>query len=332
MRKLFWIAVIVFIAATVFYLSGPKPEKPDYNTDLPVLDLSTHEVEAFVENKNASLNIKPGNESQIVWYDPINKTKTKVAVLYLHGFSASPREGFPTHIKFAEKFGCNLYLPLLSDHGIVTDEPMLELTANRLWESAKEAYALAKNLGDEVVVMSTSTGGTLALKLAATYPEIKGLINFSPNIEINDNWAFLLNKPWGLQIAQYTFKSDYRTVDATEEYKKYWYATYRLEAIVELQELVATAATREVFEKVKCPVFNGAYYRNEKNQDPVVRVSAIRKMHKQLGTPANKKKYVEFPNANTHIIACDLQSSAIPEVLTEIFSFAKEVLEMENEI
>ena len=34
--------------------------------------------------------------------------------------------------------------------------------------------------------MATSTGGTLALKLAAEYPDIAGLILLSPNIAIND--------------------------------------------------------------------------------------------------------------------------------------------------
>ena len=50
--------------------------------------------------------------------------------------------------------------------------------------------------------MATSTGGTLALKLAAEYPDIAGLILLSPNIAINDANAWVFNNHWGLQVAK----------------------------------------------------------------------------------------------------------------------------------
>ena len=57
-------------------------------------------------------------------------------------------------------------------------------------------------------------GGTLALKLAAEFPEIAGLVLLSPNISINDPNAWLLNNPWGLQIAR-MIKGKYNTSDDT---------------------------------------------------------------------------------------------------------------------
>ena len=247
MKKIFAILGVVVLIGIIVYFMGPTPDIPVYDPELPVISQNADELTEYVKAQNAAHKLKPGNEARIEWFDAYEKSKTKVAILYLHGFSASPREGFPTHIRFAEKYGCNLYLARLSDHGIDTTDAMYELTADRLWNSAKEAYAIAKNLGDEVVIMSTSTGGTLALKLAATYPEIKGLINFSPNMEINDPAAFLLNDPWGLQIARIVFSSDFRTVEAGDEYKKYWYAKYRLESVVALQELVETIAIPETY-------------------------------------------------------------------------------------
>ena len=51
--------------------------------------------------------------------------------------------------------------------------------------------------------MGTSTGGTQALQLAAAYPnDVAALILMSPNIEINDPNAWILNNHWGLQLAQ----------------------------------------------------------------------------------------------------------------------------------
>lgn len=324
MKKL---AVIILLLVVV-YLLGPSPDTPEYKTIIPSIPDTHMELEAFVHARNAMHKLKPGNEAKIIWDNPAKKSKTPVAVLYLHGFSASPREGFPTHVRFAQKYGCNLYLARLSDHGVDTTDAMYQLTADRLWNSALEAYAIARNLGTEVVIMSTSTGSTLALKLAATYPEVRGLINFSPNLAINDPAAFILNDPWGLQIARLVFGGKFRTVKASDEYKKYWHSTYRLEAIVALEELIETIATKDTYQKVECPVFSGVYYRDEENQDQVIKVSAVREMHQNLGTPAGKHILMEFPTANTHVIAGDLKSGAVPEVFDAISNFAEETLRM----
>lgn len=330
MKKIFAVFGGVVLIGIIIYFMGPTPDTPVYDPKLPVISQDADEITDYINTLNAAHKLKPGNEARIEWYDTNKKSKTKVAILYLHGFSASPREGFPTHVRFAEKYGCNLYLARLSDHGIDTTDVMYELTADRLWNSAKEAYAIAKNLGEEVVIMSTSTGGTLALKLAATYPEIKGLINFSPNLAINDPAAFLLNDPWGLQIARIAFSGDFRTIEAEEEYKKYWHTKYRLESLVSLQELVETIAIPLTYKNIKCPVFNGVYYRDKENQDPVIKVSAVRDMHEKLGTPEENKAYVEFPNAGNHVIAGDLQSGAIVEVFEAISEFAETQLGMRS--
>lgn len=330
MKKILAIVGAVVLIGIIIYFLGPTPETPVYNPELPVISQNVDGIVEYVKTQNAAHKLKPGNEARIEWYDANNKSKTEVAILYLHGFSASPREGFPTHVRFAEKYGCNLYLARLSDHGIDTTDVMFQLTADRLWNSAKEAYAIAKNLGTEVVIMSTSTGGTLALKLAATYPEIKGLINFSPNMEINDPAAFMLNDPWGLQIARIVFSGDFRTIEAEEEYKKYWHTKYRLESLVALQELIETIAIPKTYKNIKRPVFNGVYYRDKENQDQVIKVSAVRDMHAKLGTPEENKVYVEFPDAGNHVIAGDLQSGAIVEVFEAISEFAEKQLGMSS--
>lgn len=324
-----YILPAVLLAISIIYLLGPRPAQPAYDTALPDLPASAAALETYVESRESRHKIKPDNEARIVWADPAIKQKTPVAVVYLHGFSASRREGFPAHVRFAKKFGCNLYLARLSDHGIDTVPAMAYLTADRLWNSAKEAYAIGKQLGDEVVLMGTSTGSTLALKLASEYPEVKGLINFAPNIEINDPAAFLLDRPWGLQIARLYFGGKTRSVPSDSVYRRYWYDTYRLEATTELQRLLRTAAVPEVFEKITCPVWSGFYYRDEAHQDPTVKVSAIKEMHSALGTPAEKQAAVAFPHAETHVIACDLLSKSVDEVMRAAENFAEEVMGME---
>src|SRR5690606_38979129 len=118
MKKL--LAFILLLV--IVYFLGPSPKTPYYDVALPAIPENNREIVDFVNARNAMHIIKPGNEAKIVWSDPSEQSKTKVAVLYLHGFSASRREGFPTHVRFAEKYGCNLYLARLSDHGIDTTD------------------------------------------------------------------------------------------------------------------------------------------------------------------------------------------------------------------
>ncbi|RZK36500.1 MAG: alpha/beta hydrolase, partial [Pedobacter sp.] len=255
--------------------------------------------------------------------------QTEYAVVYLHGFSASKTEGNPVHLNLAKSLNANLYLARLADHGVDTIAPMQFFTADRLWESSKLAYAIGKKLGKKVILVGTSTGGTAALKLAATYPEINSLILLSPNVAINDKNAWLLNDPWGLQIARTVLGSDERKVDGrTEEYKKYWYTNYRIESLVELQEFVESTMQKSVFEKVRQPVLMLYYYKNELEQDPVVRVDAMLKMFDELGTPDNLKRKIAIPNAENHVLGSYITSKDLPSVETAIDNFVGNVLKV----
>ncbi len=177
--------------------------------------------------------------------------------------------------------------------------------------------------------MSTSTGGTVALMLAAEYPsDVYALISMSPNIAINDPAAFLLNDPWGLQIARLVMGSNYREWKGSEERLKYWNNKYRLESLVQLEELLEQSMTAETFSKVKQPSLTLYYYKNEKEQDPEVKVSAMVKMSGLLGTPDSLKTIVSVPNAGAHVIGSPLTSKDVEGVYKEMEKFAIEKLHL----
>lgn len=179
--------------------------------------------------------------------------------------------------------------------------------------------------------MGTSTGGTLALQLAAAYPEIAALILFSPNIAINDPNAWLLNDHWGLQIARLVKGSKFNTAANTDSaYKKYWYKQYRLEAASQLEELLETTMNTETFSKVKQPVLMLYYYKDEQHQDPVVKVSAMKEMFEQLGTLSAQKKMEAIPAAGGHVLGSEIVSKDIPAVENATALFMKDVLLMKS--
>lgn len=316
------------LALIAIYFLGSKPKQPIYNQQLPTIPSEAAALEEFIQANDAKHIIKPDNEARIVWNDS-TRQKTEYAVVYLHGFSASQKEGDPTHIRFAKRFGANLYLPRLSDHGVDTTETLLHFTADRFWESAKEALAIGKQLGNKVILLTTSTGGTAALKLAADFPDdVFALINMSPNIAINDPAAFLLNDPWGLNIARLVMGGDYYITGADSAAMKYWNKKYRLESLVELQQLLETTMIEETFSQVKQPCLTLYYFKSEQEQDPQVKVSAMLRMHEQLGTPAELKEAIAVPTAGAHVMGGAMASKDIESVYVAIEKFAIEKLKM----
>ena len=324
-RRLLFILVVLGIV----YFLGPHPAKPVYNSSLPEVPATAAALENYISTQEAQHKLKPDNEARVVWANDSIKQKTAYAIVYLHGFSASQEEGNPVHRNIAKQFGCNLYLARLSQHGIDTTDALYNMTAENLWESAKQAYAIGKQLGNKVILMGTSTGGTLALQLAAVYPEIAGLVLYSPNIAINDPNAWLLNDPWGLQIARLVKGSNLNTAGSnTPEYNAYWNHQYRLEATVQLEEFLETTMTSENFAKVKQPTLALYYYKDEEHQDKVVKVSAMKNMMAAIGTPTAQKKMVAIPEAGNHVLASPIQSKDIVSVEKETVLFMKEVLKL----
>ncbi|MBS1578171.1 MAG: alpha/beta fold hydrolase [Bacteroidetes bacterium] len=327
-----WVKKIVTIVSIllIIYLLGPKPQTPIYNINLPIVPDNSAALINYIQANEAAHKIKPDNEARIIWNNDSLKQKTEYAIVYLHGFSASQEEGNPVHKNIAKQFGCNLYLARLSQHGIDTTDELQNLTADNYWESAKQAYAIGKELGDKVILMGTSTGASLALQLAATYPtDIAGLILMSPNIEINDPNAWILNNHWGLQIARMVVKSKYRDIkNKSNAYKQYWNTHYRLESAVALEELLETTMNKTTFNKVTQPTLVLYYYKDEQHQDNVVKVSAIKNMFNELATPANEKRLIAVPNAENHVLGSPIQSKDIITPQKEITAFLKEVINL----
>lgn len=325
MKFLKWFAIITLVLI-VAYFAGPKPASAKLGPALPTVPIADALPE-WVAAQESVHKLKPDNEARIIWADS-NRSQTEYSIVYLHGFSASQEEGDPVHTDLARKIKANLYLSRLSDHGIDTTEPLLGFTAERVWESAKQAYAIGKRLGRKVIIVGTSTGGTLALKLAATFPEIHSLILLSPNIAINDPNAWVLNNHWGLQVA-HLVKGEYNTAsDTTSVYRQYWNSRYRMEAAVQLQELLEKTMKASVFGKVQQPVLLLYYYKNEEEQDDVVKVSAMQRMFRQLGTTADKKRELALPAAGNHVIGSWIKSKDIPSVEKAIDGFVTEVLQI----
>jgi esterase/lipase len=142
------------------------------------------ELDNYLAKRESRYNLKPGTEAKIVWHEEVQRP-TDYAIVYLHGFRASHPEGHPVHQEIAKHFGCNLFLSRMEEHGVISDYPLLNLTEEKLLRSARFAFEIGRRIGKKVILMGTSTGGSLSLYLAAQrkfQKTISALILYSPLI------------------------------------------------------------------------------------------------------------------------------------------------------
>lgn len=328
MKKLGFSLFVILVVAGVVFLTGPKASKPLLDPNPVSLDFPIDQLDDRIADRESGFKtLKPDNEAGIIWFmDSI--VKTPYSVVFLHGFSASKMEGRPITTDFSSRYGMNLYEPRLAKHGLDTVDAMIDITAENYLESAKQAVAIGKLIGDSVILMCSSTGSTLGLYLAAHDPEIKAIFNYSPNIDLVDQTSHALTGPWGLELVRMMFGDDFREYEATEEFKKYWVNRYRLEALVMMRSLLDVTMTPETFNKITQPVFTGCYFKDEENQDWIVSVPSMRKMMDELGTKGQRKRMIEFANVDAHVITSPLRSQDIEAVRNETFRFAEEVLKL----
>ena len=68
------------------------------------------------------------------------------------------------------------------------------------------------------------------------------------------------------------------------------------------------------------------YYKDEDHQDKTVKVSAMKRMFRQLGTPDSLKREIAVPNAGEHVIGSYITSKDLATVENECMKFGEEVL------
>lgn len=327
MKKLGIILLSLIAIGGITYLLGPKPAAPK----LEMLNISLMKdldllEEQINQNEKSTFGIRPGCEAKIVWADSTEKVKTKLAFLYIHGGTSTHVEGDPIHRNIAKRYNANLYLARLAGHGVdLGDSTLAKETADDYVYSAEYALAVAKSLGEEVIVMGTSFGGALTTYLASRHPEIKAIVLFSPCIETYDKRTGIFIKPWGLSLIKFIAGSETVDVSAPNaEYAKYWTTHYNLNFIAQFQNFLTYANTRETFEKIKCPAFMGYWYKNENVKDTIASVPSMLKMFEELGSI--KKQKQAFPNAGHHGLTTPVLSKDVEAVQRETEKFLDGIL------
>ena len=277
-RKLLLIAAGAALVGGLVYLTTPpalvnaaiRPQLPD-NIEAWLAD-----SERRVASQYALI---PDTEKRVTWYGEAG-ARTPYAVVNLHGFSATRQETAPLAERVAAALGANLFETRLTGHGH-TRQPMHEVQAEDWLDDTAEALAIGARLGDRIVVIGTSTGGTLALAMSNhdTADAVSDIVVISPNLQPGDGKAAWLTRPAGPLIAR-LIAGDTRSWEAHNELQaRYWSTSYPIEAAIEMMrlvdlldsrlplqlqqnllvllspddEVVSPEATRQAFEQISAP-------------------------------------------------------------------------------
>lgn len=285
--------------AAVFAL-GPRArveEDPIGEPDVPAEGLDRW----LAESEAAVPGIRPGDEKGIVWYGAPDSV-TDVAVVYLHGFSADRHELDPVPEEVARALGANVFFTRLTGHG--RDGPAMADAAAGDWlRDAREAVAVGRRLGRKVVLIGTSTGGTLAAWAAERYPDLMAAVLVSPNFAVRDDRARMLLWPWGGAIARLVAGSERCFKAANQEQARHWTTCYPTRVLLPMMALVEHVRVADPA-RLRVPVL--VLYSPD---DQVVNPDETRRLFAGFGSEDKRMVEVEgSPVGEHHVLAGDILS------------------------
>ncbi|WBU59110.1 alpha/beta hydrolase [Paracoccus albus] len=249
--------------------------------------------------------VRPEVSRRIVWAGR-PATKTPVALVYLHGFSATSQEIRPVPDLIAAWRGANLYFARLAGHGL--DGASLDQARVSDWaRDVAEAVAIGKRIGEKVVLIGTSTGGTLATQAArdpVLGPQIDGVVLISPNFGLKARGAFLLRQPLARQWLPLIAGRERCFDPRNERHREYWTTCYPITATLPIAALVAQA--------------NSVSYADARqpllmlwsDDDQVVDIGAMKAAMGSWGGPVTEMPVTMGPgdDPSAHVIAGDVLS------------------------
>lgn len=285
------------------WMFGPYEDAP-LTPSAPVTigpDLDAH----FAQVESVFDDITPGVEKRVVWAGDAG-ARTDWAVVYVHGFSATSEEIRPVPDRLADALGANLIYTRLQGHGRSGDA-LAEGSVQGWVNDLAEAMAAARMAGNKVVILSTSTGATLAAATAQNadlMQDVEGLIFVSPNFGINNPVARLLSWPaaryWlpSLAGARRSFEPQ------NEGHGTYWTTEYASVAVMPMAALIDATVAQDHREQTIPALF---WYSDD---DTVVRPDITAKVAAAWGGPTTTVNPVLAPgdDPNAHVIAGDILS------------------------
>ncbi len=276
-RNLRRYVALVLVILGGLWLFGPREPA---SLSLPNFDIAAPSgLDAYLATREAVFDdIVPGTEKSIVWAGKPGET-TDLAIVYIHGFSASAMEIRPVPDEIAKTLEANLYFTRLRGHGRGS-QAMRTVSVKGWMHDVGEALAIGRALGRKIIVMATSTGGTLAAAAALDHEamqDVAGIIFISPNFGLQNPAARLLTLPFARHWVPLLAGEMRESTPRNRLHEKFWTTRYPTIALLPMAAIVA-AVDKADFSSVNKPAL---FYFSQ--DDKVVRAEKTEAFAKRWG-------------------------------------------------
>lgn len=316
-KKSIWILLIILVVGTSLFFLGPTVE---IDTAIRPVELPDDLDNYLAASEARVTNLRPNTEKVILWADPAAKSKTEVAVVYLHGFSATRQETAPLADNIAKALEANLFYTRLTGHG-QDGQALSQATVNDWLNDTAEALAIGRRLGERIVIVGASTGGTLATWLVnqPDSDDVVALVLISPNYGLRDSRSEIMLWPWARVIVPLVGGKTRHRDPVNEDDARYWTTSYPTVAVMPVMGLVDITRKLEI-ETIDTPVLM-LYSPTDQQSNP----EASQAIFERWGSEIKQRLPInDSSDPFNHVIAGDIRS---PNTTVRVTGLALDLLE-----
>jgi len=302
----------IFALLLVVFFFGPRPDL-DQTLSFDAERLGD-DIDAYLaDSEQSHTDLRDGASKELVWANPLTRSKTDYCIVYLHGFSASKQETAPLSQNLASELGANLFLTRLAGHG--RSGPAMSEPRMADWlDDVAEAIAIGERIGERLILVSASTGGTLST-WAAAQPQfaekIDGMIMVSPNYAIRGASTGLMNMPWAETLLPMIMGAERSFEPINERQAQAWTSSYPSAAVFPMAALLRVV---EGLDKSRITTPTLFIY---SDADTVVVPDKTDQVVAAWGGPKRVIKIENSSDPQNHVIAGDILSPNTTEVITQ---------------
>lgn len=286
----------------------PRLRTPDLPAELPDYwhaDDPRKLAAALVQRERTEPRIIPGAEAIIRFHEPKHPARTRVCYLYLHGLSACRQETAPVTETLAQRDEANAVYARIAGHGM-GDQAMSEVDGAAWLESVWEFWLMARALGDQVVVVATSTGAASAvwlLQQPGVSEKVRALLCMAPNFKVRNPLAFLLTWPGADYWLPQVVSPEKRWHSLDPRQQKYWSTNYGNRALIQMELLL------EQVQHAPVETFNVPLMIQCSPEDPVVDAQFARHLFDRWGgEPKLFRWFTVAQGESPHVFVGDIMA------------------------
>lgn len=296
------VVIIVLLLAALWLLTPAKLQGTAFAVNPPdELDAWLAASERSVEDR---FGLVADTQKRITWFD--EQQPTAYSILYLHGFSATRQETAPLAQLVANALGANLFETRLAGHGRQRDA-LTDVSAEDWLRDGAEALAVARRLGERVIIIGTSTGATLAAAMLddPAMRSVDTLVMISPNFALRDPKGRWITRPAGPLLMRLLLGETRTWTPHNAQQGLFWSTSYPMAAMVEVMRLV-DLANRNLPATIRQRLLMFYSLKDEV-------ISAEAALDVFAGTDARQKSAIAIEDPgdpSSHVLAGDILSAA----------------------